>query len=157
MAMTARHKRIPVTSPARTIVDLRRSATVDEVRRAIREAQFRKLDLHGAADLDRDLTRSELERRFLRLCRRHRLPLPEVNAMVGPYEVDFLWRVQRLVVETDGWRAHSGRIPFEEDRERDLELKLLGYEVIRLTYRHVAERPEAVARKLREILHRLVR
>ena len=42
-----------------------------------------------------DRTRSELERLFLRLCRRHRIPPPEVNARIGPFLVDFLWRDRR--------------------------------------------------------------
>jgi hypothetical protein len=54
---------------------------------------------------DPGATRSELERRFLRLCRRHGLPRPSVNATVLGYEVDFLWADQRLIVETDGRAA----------------------------------------------------
>ncbi len=72
---------------------------------------------------------------FLRLCRRHRLPLPEVNVRMGPFVVDFLWRRQSLIVETDGYRFHRGRQAFEDDRVRDTELRLTGYEVIRFTYR----------------------
>ncbi len=60
--------------------------------------------------LERDTvpTRSELEDRFLSLCQRHRLPRPEVNVQIGSYEVDFLWRAQRLVADTDGYRYHRG-------------------------------------------------
>ena len=46
-------------------------------------------------------------RRFLSLCRKHGLPKPEVNVRVGPYEVDFLWRGHRLIVETDGYATHG--------------------------------------------------
>ena len=121
-------KRIPVTTPARTIKDLRRTAPAAVVRRAIRNAEFRDLPL-GTVSTDR--TRSELERKLLAICRRHRLPSPEVNVPVGPYTVDFLWREQRLVVEVDGYRAHHGRQAFEDDRERDRRLALLGYRVLR--------------------------
>lgn len=100
--LTSRNN-IPVTTPARTIADLRRVADVDEVRRAIREAEFLGLAVVGHEG-ERELTRSGLERRFLRLCRRHRLPEPEVNALVGPYEVDFLWRDRNLIE----WRPSGG-------------------------------------------------
>ena len=102
---------ITLTTPARTIQDLRRTASLDEVRRALREAQFMRLDVGTCYGRDGELTRSRLERDFLRLCRRHRLDRPEVNAHVGEYEVDFVWRERRLVVETDGWQAHGTRCP----------------------------------------------
>ena len=54
---------------------------------------------------------------------------------IGRYEVDFLWRPQRLVVETDGYRYHRGHQAFEDDHERDLELRALGYDVRRFSYR----------------------
>ena len=88
------------------------------------------------------------------LCRRHRLPAPELNVYVGPDELDFLWRPQRLIVETDGWETHRDRAAFEADRARDAELKLMGYEVVRFTYRQVLGEPERVAQVLRELLRR---
>jgi very-short-patch-repair endonuclease len=151
-AATTVRNGISVTTPARTIQDLHRTASVDDVRRAVREAQFRRLDIGSAAGVDGELTRSRLERRFLRLCRRHRLPQPEVNTYVGRFEVDFVWRDRRLVVETDGWQAHGTRSSFEADRARDVELRLLGFEVLRFTYRQVTDRPEAVAAKLQALL-----
>jgi very-short-patch-repair endonuclease len=120
--------------------------------RAIREAQFRRLRLGNEAGGEPDLTRSKLERRFLRLCSRHALPRPEVNARVGPFEVDFLWRDRGLIIETDGWRAHGGRLAFEDDRARDVDLKLLGYAVVRFTHRQVMEQPRAVAEKVGALL-----
>ncbi len=99
-----------------------------------------------------DLTRSELEHRFLRLCRRHRIPTPEVNVRLGPFLVDFLWRDQRLIVETDGYRFHRGREAFEADRARDVELRLLGYTVVRFTHRQVVREPSRVAQALSKLL-----
>jgi very-short-patch-repair endonuclease len=113
--------RIAVTTQARTIADLRRVATKGEVRRATRAAEFKGLPLNHVK-IDR--TRSDLERDLLELCRRHRLPLPEVNVKIGPFTADFLWREQRLVVETDGWHAHRGRQAFLDDRERDAYFRL---------------------------------
>jgi very-short-patch-repair endonuclease len=149
---TTRRNGIAVTTPARTIADLRRVASTDEVQRAIREAEFLGLDLGNEANVESERARTLLERRFLRLCRRYRLPMPEVNVYVGGYEVDFLWPGHRLVVETDGWQGHRGRVAFEADRAKDVELKLLGYEVVRFTYRQLMERPAEVAAKLRVLL-----
>jgi very-short-patch-repair endonuclease len=94
-------------------------------------------------------TRSDLERAFLRLLRSHELPLPEVNQRIGPYEVDVLWRTERLVVELDGYAFHSDRASFESDRRRDRELQARGYVVLRFTYREVIEEPDAVVGALR--------
>jgi very-short-patch-repair endonuclease len=138
---------IPVTAPARTIADLRSLVASRERRRAIRQAGALGLPLDSEPAGDR--TRSELERLFLRLCRRHRLPAPEVNVRVGPHLVDFLWRKAKLAVETDGYRFHRGRAAFEEDRARDLALRGQGYETIRLSYRQVIEEPERVAAVLK--------
>ncbi len=146
---------IPVTTPARTVADLRAATAVRrpgalserELRRAIRQANVRGLPIDDESGRDR--TRSDLERDFLRLCRRHRLPAPEVNVRIGRYLVDFLWRERRLVVETDGYRYHRGRAAFDDDRARDLELRGLGYEVVRLSERQVNEEPGCVAETLR--------
>lgn len=142
-----RRDRIPVTTPARTIADLRRVVDPATVGKAIRQAEL--LGLPFGASPEADHTRSELETIFLEFCRRHRLPAPEVNVRVGPYLVDFLWRDQRLVAETDGYRFHRGRIAFENDRSRDLQLRGLGFEVIRLSYRQIVDEPARVAYVLR--------
>ncbi len=141
---------IPVTSPARTLVDLRRAVSAGELRRAIRQADF--LGLPTGPDIASDGTRSELERRFLWLCTRHHLPKPAVNIQIGAMAVDFCWVEARLIVETDGYRAHRGRQAFENDRARDLRLKRLGYEVVHLSYRQVFDEPEAVLAALRPAL-----
>jgi very-short-patch-repair endonuclease len=152
-----RHRGIPVTTPARTIADLRASArrqssaiSEQDLRRAIRQADVLGLSIDAVATPDR--TRSELELLFLQLCRRHGLPKPEVNVWIDSLLVDFLWRARRLVVETDGYRYHRGRVAFEADRDRDLRLKALGYEVIRLSYRHVVEQPAQIASVLDGLL-----
>ena len=96
--------------------------------------------------------RSELERRFLRFCHRNGLPIPEVNAPIPPYTVDFLWRQAKLVVETDGYQAHGGRQAFEDDRARDAFLRSLGYEVLRFTWRQLEDDPGSVLSVLRRYL-----
>lgn len=141
---------IPVTTPSRTLSDLRGAVSPQELRRAQRQADVLGLPLGSSASSDG--TRSELEHRFLELCRKHRLPAPEVNVRVGSLVVDFLWPSRDLIVETDGYRYHRGRIAFEEDHSRDLRLQTLGYNVIRLTYRQVMDCPEEVIAGLSKAL-----
>jgi very-short-patch-repair endonuclease len=154
--VTLRHG-IPVTTPARTIADLRRATSQGwrgavpphELRKAIRQAGVLGLPID---DDSRDRTRSDLELDFLRLCRRHRLSAPEVNVPIGRYLVDFLWRDRRLIVETDSYVYHRGEEAFQDDRSRDLKLKSFGYEVVRLSERQINEEPNQVAQILAGLL-----
>ena len=168
-------KRIPSTSPARTLVDL---ASVLE-RRRLRRALERAVELRilDGRDMDAALGRAngrggtgvlrellanlrgepapvknELERLFLELVRDAGFLLPVVNAYVGPYEVDFHWPAARLIVETDGRETHDTPHQFEEDRRRDLELALAGWRVVRISWRQVTREPEAVVGLLRSLL-----
>jgi very-short-patch-repair endonuclease len=141
---------IPVTTPGRTLDDIPRVAPVDVVLRARREAEFCRLPLGEPAGEEQGGT--ELEHRFIRLCRRHRVPVPEANVPIGPYEVDFLWRDGRLIVEVDGWEGHGTRTAFEEDRARDAHLATLGYAMLRFTWRQVVDEPKAVAATVRALL-----
>jgi very-short-patch-repair endonuclease len=75
-----------------------------------------------------------------------------VNARLLGYEVDFLWRAQRLVVETDGRAAHGTHAAFERDRARDADLTAAGWRVVRITHRRLAGHREAVASQLRLLL-----
>jgi very-short-patch-repair endonuclease len=153
LSVTTSHKDINVTTPARTIADLRKAGMdVDELRRAIRQAEFDKLSIEGEAEKEEALTRGWLERRFRRMCKEHDLLPPEVNAFVGPHEVDFLWRDRRLIVETDDWRSHRGRQAFEDDRAKDAELRVLGFTVVRFTYLQVTQRWAWVEHKVRVLL-----
>jgi very-short-patch-repair endonuclease len=152
--VSTRRSGVPLTTPARTIRDLRRSVPQPVFQRAVRRALDLRLIAHTDLDREPDLTRSELERRFLSVCRRHRLPQPEVNARIGPYEVDFLWRDSRVVAETDGFRFHGDRLAFERDRARDAELQAHGYVVLRFTYRQVREAPGIVAAHLGAVIGR---
>jgi very-short-patch-repair endonuclease len=89
---------------------------------------------------------------MLALCRRHRLPRPEVNVKLDRFEVDFLWRDQRLVVEVDGWGSHRTRTAFEEDRARNARLEVLGYRVVRFTWRQLSAEAASVAQTIRALL-----
>jgi very-short-patch-repair endonuclease len=97
-------------------------------------------------------TRSEAEERLLALARDGRLPKPQANAVVGEYEVDFLWAAQRLVVEVDGYEFHSGRMRFEGDRRRDAELATLGLRVLRVTWSQLTEQSLSVLALIARLL-----
>ena len=162
--------RVPVTTVARTIVDLADVLPRRALERAIDEAAYLRHDIDGLeakrgrrgygllsrvlADHDAGTTwtRSELEEQMLALCRRFGLPAPEVNVMIEGYEVDFVWRDARVIVETDGWAAHGTRKAFERDRIRDAELMAAGWRVIRITTRRLEREPDAVAKQLARLL-----
>jgi very-short-patch-repair endonuclease len=141
---------IPVTTPARTLTDLRAVISPPELAAAWREAEFLRLPIDEAPAGDR--ARTDLEAVFLALCRRHRLPRPAVNAGVDRYEVDFLWASCRLIVEVDGWESHRTRSAFEVDRARDARLAVLGYEVVRFTWRQVTADAAGVAKTIRALV-----
>jgi very-short-patch-repair endonuclease len=150
--VTTRRNGIAVTKPGRTLRDLHRTSPQPVFRRALRRALDLRLVSSADVRSEDDLTRSELERIFMSLCRRHRLPQPEVNASLGPYEVDFLWRQQHLVVETDGFRHHGDRAAFERDRARDAHVQSLGFRVLRFTHRQLKQDRSAVVAALRALL-----
>ena len=161
--ITRRHH-IPVTSAARTLLDLAATTTPNELDRALNEArlqhrvsshslneQFSRYPHHrGTAALreaipqEPKLTRSEAERLMLDLIRKARLPTPEANVRIGGYEVDLVWREARLIAEIDGYAFHSSRRSFERDRRKDRDLQALGYTVLRFTWRELTAEPEAV-------------
>ena len=171
---------IPCTTLARTLLDIAEDATRREVERAVdRAAQRRLLDMAALDDVrarangrrgapllravldshraGSTLTRNELEERFLTICHAAAFPPDAVNAWI-PYpdgsgaEADFLWRTQRLIVEVDGRETHGTAQAFESDRRRDQRLALLGWRVIRFTWRQVTYEPTYVTATLRGLL-----
>jgi very-short-patch-repair endonuclease len=150
-ADTTREDGIAVTTPARTLEDLKRVVSPGLYRRAVRQAEYLRLDL---GETTTDGTRSDLERAFLRLCRRHQLPPPQVNAKIGPYTVDFYWPDAGLVVETDTYATHGGRQAFEDDRARELYLHAQGLIVRRFTDTQIYGQPDAVMHAVRQELAR---
>jgi hypothetical protein len=94
------------------------------------------------------LTRSEIERRFLALCERAGIPLPEVNEPVSRMRIDMVWREQRIAVELDGYRGHHTPAQMERDRRRELHARMQGYIVIRYTWSQVADEPDLVVADL---------
>jgi very-short-patch-repair endonuclease len=160
---------IPITSPARTILDLAAVVTPRELEQALAEAYARQLARRSELvsllarrsprpgtralralleDGTPALTRSQAEDRLLGLIRAAELPAPETNIRIGRHEVDFVWRDQRLIVEVDGFRFHSSRSAFERDRRRDAELGTLGFRVARVTWRQIVDEPVVLVARL---------
>ena len=154
---------IPVTSVSRTLSDLARTLDAASLRKTIERAnRLRLLDvasLPRTPRLEQALRAahlghvdSDLESDFLALCRSHGIPMPETQALVAGHRVDFLWRQERVVVETDGWEYHSRRREFRDDRRRDAELTLLGYAPLRFTYDDVHQDAEKTASSVMALL-----
>jgi very-short-patch-repair endonuclease len=162
---------IPVTTWARTMLDLAATIRPDHLpraltrserlrvfdRRAIDDAVARTPNHPGVRPLLGALaalhpqahrTRSHLEDAMLAVCDAHRLPRPKVNEEVLGREVDFVWADQGLLVETDGWEDHGTRVAFQSDRTRDRALTIAGFSVLRFTYDDVVFRGDATGREL---------
>jgi hypothetical protein len=152
IVLTTIRNRIPVTAVARTIRDLEATAPQYLVRHAIRQAQLAGFRIDDRAAARTRGTRSDLELDFLDFCSRHGLPPPEPNVCVGRWTVDFLWRRQRLAVETDFYATHRGSVAFEDDHQRDLDLRRLGYRVRRYTGAQIRNHPALVVADLGEVL-----
>jgi very-short-patch-repair endonuclease len=169
---------IPVTTPPRTLLDLAAAVPRRQLERALDEAEVLRLtdplsvgDMvqrhprrRGTAALrailanqqiGANITRSELERRFLAFLDDQDLPRPEVNAHLRvrgrTFEADCLWRAQHLIVELDGHATHGTTAAFERDRERDRILQTAEWRVVRVTWRQLHEEPTAVASDLRTL------
>jgi Transcriptional regulator, AbiEi antitoxin len=160
---------IPVTSPARTLVDLASVLVVQELARACHEAGIRHgttpgeveailTTQPGAAKLrrvlrgDERVSLSALERRFLALLQDARLPLPVTNRPAGGRYVDCRWVEERLTVELDGYRYHSSRHAWELDRRREREAYARVDDFRRYTYGDVFEQPGPMLAELRSVL-----
>jgi very-short-patch-repair endonuclease len=171
---------IPATSVHRTIFDLAAAVPLDEVIAMIKEAEYRnrydRLSLpdllkrhpgkRGSRKVELALKRiveeppgrkrSKLEQRFAPFLRRHNLPLPRFNdpIVLGSklYVADCHWPQLRLIVELDGWKGHSSRSAFQDDRLRDRVLHVAGFSVIHLTWNQLEVEPEDVVADLRSAL-----
>jgi very-short-patch-repair endonuclease len=171
-ADVTRRAGFPVTSPARTLLDLAAVLPVDQLERACIEAVVRRLitadELAAAADaasgrrgivaLRRiagagvEPTRSETERAMLRGLAAAGLPRALVNARLGRIRPDFMWPHERLIVETDAWSTHGHPAAFERDRARDAALAAAGWTVLRFTRRRVVDDPLLVTARIAQVL-----
>jgi predicted transcriptional regulator of viral defense system len=168
------HRGIPITTVARTLLELAATVRSDRLERALAQAQRLQLYDHnaitgvltranghwGAGALARataiepQLTRSELEARFLKLVRDAGMPEPMTNLVLAApdnprLEVDACWPAHHLIVELDGWETHRTRAAFEADRRRDAALQAAGWRVLRFTL----SAEETIVRRLQALLH----
>lgn len=169
------HEGIPITSVARTLLDLAARSTDEQVAEAVDQAivlglyDQRAIDAtggRGRAGLARlrkviaarhpqsHASKSGWERTMLPLLQAHGLPRPEVNGWVdgGRISPDLLWRDRMLAVEWDSWTHHRTRGQFEADHAKTLRLQALGYTVLRFTWRHTQDAPETVVAAIRRHL-----
>jgi very-short-patch-repair endonuclease len=180
---TTTHRGIPVTTPARTLLDLAGTLTRQQLEAAITEAEINRLGsptslaallarhpkgpgtanlrriLRNSADLGRTITRSDLEVAFLALLDAHALPRPRTNARIPLADgttpcVDAAWPDHRLIAELDSYAIHTTRRTFEADRARDRALTTAGWRVVRITWRQLHHDATPLAAQLRTLLGR---
>jgi very-short-patch-repair endonuclease len=169
---------LPVTSPARTLLDLAPTATARQLEiafdRAIVEKTVRASHVTDilaragghrgrarlAALLDREsgaltMTRSQAEEALLALVRQAGLPAPHVNFPLDGWKLDFYWPAARFAVEVDSYTYHGSRYRFERDRRKDNALRRADIEVMRIITRDITERSHGlVADITRELTRR---
>jgi very-short-patch-repair endonuclease len=165
-----RRRRLRLTSPPRTILDVAPALDEATLERLVAEAEYRRLasEREIRQQLERNpgrpgtpalrallgmpggpqRTRSPAERHLLRLLRREGLEGYELNARIHDHEVDVLWRAEGLVLEVDGYDAHRGRIAFERDRLKAATLEAHGVVVMPITPRRLLADPEGVFGRL---------
>lgn len=160
------HEGLPLTSPARTLLDLAGCLDRRSLERALDEAlvvlkiatRAEIIDIleranghNGASTLKalmrrrkgNQITHSEAERRCLELIREAGLPEPRTQVRIGNFTVDLLWPAERVVFEIDGYRFHTSRSAFDRDRRKDAALRAADYEPNRLTRDQVMFEPYA--------------
>lgn len=168
-----RHRRFPVTTVARTLLDLAATEPLNTLRYALANGDYHRVVSRseieaglgqgrpGSAKLRQAIrtheprlarSASKLERDFLHVCEAYDIPLPELNVEVEGFRVDAVWRHQRVVVELDGEGNHSTPAQIKRDRGRDLHLRAAGYVVLRYTWEQVKFEAPKVAADVRRVL-----
>jgi very-short-patch-repair endonuclease len=174
------HLALPVSSPARMLLDVAAERDDRALERAFNQALVlgvttqheisgmlaRAGGHHGRRaltdvltdHLTSTVTRSEADERLLSVVRAAGLPEPQVNASLHGDEVDFWWPQARLVVKVDGYRFHPTRSALERDRLRDARLLAAGIDVLRVTWRRLEREQYAVIVEIATALaHRMPR
>ncbi len=165
---------IPVSSVARTLLDLAAAVKFDWLEKMVEKAEdLECLDLrqiedllartaghHGHGRLRRAIalyrptsfTRSSLERRFLELWMATGRPQPHANYVEEGFELDCYWPEYRFTVELDVYETHGSRAAFERDRKREEDLLLAGIETTRVTGPRLEREPDEVIRRVARLL-----
>jgi very-short-patch-repair endonuclease len=157
----------PVTTIARTLVDLAAALPLGRLRDAFERAE--RLRLLNAKEVSEEMhrkrgakkirailaewtepepTKNEFEQSLRDLCRDYDIPLPSQNVVLLGYEVDAFWP-PNLVVELDGWDTHKTRRAFETDRRKAAVLEAAGYRVLRFTWRQMRDERPTIAAAIR--------
>jgi very-short-patch-repair endonuclease len=166
---------LPVTAPARTLIDC--AAGDLPIDRLLNEARalnrVKDTEIHAAidrcpgrpgiaalralleAELDSGFTRSGVERRLKALVRESGIEPPIFNTYVEGVEADAYWARHRVVIEVDGYLTHGRWAKFQSDRARDNKLVTAGYVVLRFTWHQLTQRPMQVAVQIAQALTRL--
>ena len=168
---------IPVTSPARTCLDLAAivpnhvlDAMIEQAERAgtfdlaafdavCRRGRPGSAALRRALALYRplpDWTRSELERRALRELHRAGIRPDGVNVWMedAAAEVDMVFHDQKLVIEIDGDAVHGTTAARQRDPQRDARLQAADYLVLRVPERRLVHTPRAYVEDVKALLSR---
>ena len=170
------HQGLPVTSPARTLLDLAgvltprqlewtvdqalltRLTTLARLNDVLARAAGRRGAQHLRTIVEREgpstRTRSHPEGQFLALVRQAGLPAPEVNARAHGYEIDFLWRAENVALELDSWGFHRTRNAFERDRRKGAVLAAAGISVVRATDTQLESEPLQLVVRIAQTLAR---
>ena len=165
---------LPVTSPARTLIDI--ALELDDqtfwwaVNEALVQEHVTERELRAAAAAARGrrgapilaalleslrepaITRSEAEKRFLALLRAAQLPTPRTNVPLHGYNADCYWPALGVVVEVQSHRFHSGRAAIERDARKCAKLTAAGLTVVYVTWRQMVEEPYAVVARVAQVL-----
>jgi very-short-patch-repair endonuclease len=169
---------VPVTSPARTLLDLAIRSHPEQVARWLErceelgifdldafEGVLRRagghrgrgrlgqaLEIYRPRAEDPVVLRSRYERCFRQLLRKADLQPPAMNFNVAGYELDAYWPELRFAVEIDAFATHGSPAAFERDRLRQEDLKLQGIEMVRITGVRLEREGAAVVKRLRALL-----
>jgi len=174
---------IPVTTVARTLIDIagvapagvleealddalhRKLVTVARLRRRIQETGCRGrrgsgvlADLVGARHASRKVPQSVFETRLLRVLRGAGFPPPaiqhKIRTRAGLAVLDFAYVEHRVAIEADGFQWHSSRQQWDHDRARRNALTVLGWTVIHVTWLQLRDRPDEVVEAIRAVVSR---
>jgi very-short-patch-repair endonuclease len=149
--------RFRTTSPLPALLNVRGlpisdlNTTLDRLTPALRQRAQANAAFAGLLPRNND-TESPLADALLRLIRRAGLMEPEREQYVLGKRRDFVYRAQRLIVETDGGRAHDNHVAFHADRRRDAEALAQGWRTVRFTREQIEGDPEYVIATLKALL-----
>jgi hypothetical protein len=164
---------IPVTSPARTALDIAPRLNDKRLTRVVNDGRHaRLLHLVDLADVvnrnpkhqpQNGLGGSSTRRRRPRARPSKTtssrspsatgLPAPVTNTYLFGYEIDVLYSAERVIVELDGYEFHSDRTTFGRDRKRDAVMLAADYQTVRITGEQMENDGEHEALLLMAILN----